>query len=226
MQQVPHLRILDLKKTIPSLTLGIVALALLIFSHFSGQKNITVEKNLISPPQGLQHMLFGYGETTTDLLWIRAIQDFDFCDKPVNKQTCTGNSWLFRMLDVITDISPQFRIPYAAGGLALSVIITDVSGATRIFEKGVAALPQDWTISYRGAYHYLYEEKNKKRAAELLIQSAKTGGPTWLYALAGRLYSDSGELDLAKALLQEMIDNKQDENLIQRLRNKIASMQK
>ena len=127
------------------------------------------------------------------------------------------------MLDTATDLSPSFRIAYAAGGLALTVIISDIDGATKIFDKGVKALPHDWTIQYRAAYHYMYEVKDNKHAAELLIQAADNGAPPWTRVLAGRLYSDSGNVQLAEALLQEMIDTKQDDSLIERLREKIEA---
>ena len=172
----------------------------------------------------MERFSFGYNEVVADGFWIRTLQDFDYCDKPVSKQVCQSNSWLYEMLDTITNLSPHFRIPYAAGALALTVIITDVDGATKIFDKGVKAFPQDWPILYRAAYHYLYEVKDNKRAAELLIEAGKNGAPPWVLTLAGRLYSDSGNLDLAKALLQEMKESKQDTTLIERLEKKIESI--
>ncbi|KYG63039.1 hypothetical protein AZI87_16340 [Bdellovibrio bacteriovorus] len=159
-----------------------------------------------------------------DLFWIRAVQDFDYCDQQIAQNVCRNNSWLYSMLDTITNLAPKFRIPYAAGALALTVIITDVDGATKIFEKGVKEFPNDWRISYRAAYHYLYEVKDNKRAAELLIQAGKNGAPPWVFTLAGRLYSDSGNMELAEALLQEMKDTQQDPTLIKRLQDKIDSM--
>ena len=128
------------------------------------------------------------------------------------------------MLDSTTSLSPNFRIPYAAGGLALSVIVGDIEGASKLFEKGVAAFPNDWPILYRAAYHSLYEMKNKKRAAELLIQAGKNGAPPWVFTLAGRLYSDEGEIFLAESLLQEMKDTKQDASFINRLQEKIDTV--
>ena len=128
------------------------------------------------------------------------------------------------MLDATTNLSPHFRIPYAAGGLALTVIISDIEGATKIFDKGVKPFPHDWPILYRAAYHYLYEVHDKKRAADLLTQAGKNGAPPWVFTLAGRLYSDAGDTELAESLLQEMKDTHQDPTLIQRLQDKIDSM--
>jgi tetratricopeptide (TPR) repeat protein len=193
----------------------------------SNQKNIFIEeknKQFYPPPAMIDKLAFGQSEVFADLLWIRSIQDFSYCESEIAANTCKNNSWLFKMLDAITNLSPHFRMPYATGGVALSVLITDVEGAKNIFEKGVKAFPKDWSIIYRAAYHSLYEVKDKKRAAELLIQAGQNGAPQWVFALAGRLYSDSGNLELAESLLQNMIDTKQDEAVIERLRKKIASL--
>ncbi|WP_235046285.1 hypothetical protein [Bdellovibrio bacteriovorus] len=169
-------------------------------------------------------MTSGYGEVIADLLWIRAVQDFDYCDQQIADNVCRNNSWLFLMLDAVTTLSPNFRVPYAAGALALTVIISDIDGATKIFDKGAKAFPNDWPILYRAAYHYMYEVKDNKRAAELLIQAGKNGAPPWVFTLAGRLYSDAGNLELAESVLQDMINTEQDPVLIKRLQDKIQSM--
>lgn len=214
-----------LKKS-SSLLLGLFAFFLVVITRTHQPALNNASRRLVAPPPQLKHFVFGFNEVVADSLWIRTIQDFDYCDQVQSHNLCKGNSWLYKMLDATTDLSPQFRIPYAAGGLALTVLISDVEGATKIFEKGVRSLPKDWTISYRAAYHYLYEVKDKKRAAELLTQAGDNGAPPWVFSLAGRLYSDSGELELAQQLLQEMKDTNQDPTLIKRLEDKIESMKK
>lgn len=206
--------------------LGIFSLMLLIWSQLYQPHSSKYVFQPIAPPPMIEHFSFGFNEVLADTLWIRAIQDFDYCDQEIAKHQCIQDSWLYRMLDAVTDLSPHFRMAYAAGGLALTVIISDIPGATKIFEKGVQQFPHDWPLLYRAAYQYLYEVKDKKRAAELLIQAGENGAPPWVFSLAGRLYSDSGELELAEKLLQEMKDAQQSELLIQRLEDKIASIKK
>lgn len=220
----PFFSLQGFRTTIPSLVLGIVAFVCIFFSQ-QGWKSVEVsERRLLLPPQGIEHFSFGYSEVVADVFWIRAVQDFDYCEVRIAENVCTNNSWLYQMLDTITNLSPHFRIPYAAGALALTVIISDIDGATKIFDKGVKAFPQDWPILFRAAYHYLYEVKDKQRAAELLVEAGKNGAPPWVYALAGRLYSDTGYLELAQSLLNEMIQTNQDPAVIKRLQDKISSM--
>jgi hypothetical protein len=210
---------------LPGLVLGTVAIALVATSQLRLPDTYKIDRQLIPPPPHIERFAFGYQEVIADTLWIRALQDFDYCDAQIAKNVCRNNSWLFQMLDSITNLSPHFRVAYAAGALALTVIITDIDGATKIFDKGVIAYPNDWPLLYRAAYHYLYEVNDKKRAAELLIAAGKNGAPSWVFSLAGRLYSDSGKLDLANALLEQMIREKQDPSIIDRVRKKIESIE-
>lgn len=207
------------------LLLFIFAVALICFSRNQKLVLSKAEQGFISPPENIEYFMVGYKEIASDFFWIRAIQDFDFCDKAAAERVCENNSWLYKILDTTTSLSPYFRTVYVDGALALTIIITDIKGATSLFEKGLIYFPNDWRLAYYAAYHYLYEEKNLPRAAELLIVAGKNGAPPWVMTLAGRLYSDSGALDLAKSVLQNMIDTKQEKSLIERLEAKIKVME-
>ncbi len=209
---------------IPSLILGIFAFTLVLVTQFSYIAPVIPKGSYLAPPPMFEHFTFGYNEIMADSLWIRLLQDLDYCEQTIAENTCKNDSWLYQMVDTVTNLSPKFRVAYAAGGLALTVLITDIDGATKIFDKSVKAFPKDWPILYRAAYHYLYEVKDNKRAAELLIQAAENGAPPWTRTLAGRLYSDSGNIDLAERLLQDMKDSGQDEYLIKRLEQKIQTI--
>lgn len=183
-------------------------------------------RSYLSPPD-LKHFAFGYKEQIADVMWIRAIQDFDFCSEKINSQECKGQSWLYQMIHQITELSPDFRMPYAAGSLALTIIISDYAGASKIFDKAVQKFPTDWPILSRAAYHALYEEKNKLKAAELLKQAAKQpGAPEWYYSLSGRLFAEGGELALGEALLRELKASNQPEHVIERLSQKLEEHKK
>ena len=206
--------------------LGIFSLSFILFSQVWLDRKLERPKAFIAPPSQIHHLAFGFNEVAADSIWIRALQDFDYCEEPLGQHLCKGQSWLFKMLDAATNLSPKFRILYASGALALTVVISDYEGATLLFEKGVKEFPRDWPILYRAGYHYLYEVGNKNRAAELFRQAADNGAPGWLYTLAGRLYSDSGSVDIAEKILEEMIKPEQDPAFIERLRQKIESMKK
>lgn len=214
---------------IPSFLLGIFSFSLLVFTQFAGYLPVKPpQSRYISPPPMLEHFTFGYAEILADSIWVRTIQDMDYCENSIAEvngvSLCNNESWLYKMINTITNLSPRFRTPYAVGSLALTVLITDIEGASKIFDKAVAAFPNDWPILYRAAYHYLYEVKDNKKAGDLLVRAADNGAPSWTRTLAGRLYSDSGNIELAEKLLQEMKDTNQEPMLIKRLEAKIQSM--
>ncbi|MBX3041198.1 MAG: hypothetical protein KF789_10885 [Bdellovibrionaceae bacterium] len=173
-------------------------------------------------PPDFQYFTFGMKEQAADMLWLRAVQDFDYCEKSESPHQCVRRGWLYNMLDLITDMAPSFRMPYAVGGLALSVLISDTEGATRFFEKGVHRFPHDWAIVSRAAYHALYEEKDRPKAIRLLTQAAKEGAPKWYFLLANRLAVEDGHLDLAENLISDVeAANYGDDRLLQSLRERV-----
>jgi hypothetical protein len=218
-------KLVDFTKNPSFLLLGFFSFFLVLYSQIYASKGLLEKpRDLLSPPTGIEHFTFGHKDVLADFLWIRAIQDFDYCDQQVTKNLCVGKSWLYRMLNSITDLSPKFRMPYATGAVALSVLVSDVEGAAKIFDKGVEQYPNDWPILYRAAYHYLYEVKDKRRAADLFIRAGRNGAPPWVFSLAGGLYSETNHKVAADAVLQEMIKTEVDPTIIKRLEEKLANI--
>ncbi|HEY8271289.1 MAG TPA: hypothetical protein VIG33_10410 [Pseudobdellovibrionaceae bacterium] len=216
---------LDFTKSSSFSLLGLFSFFLIMYSHIYASKGLLEKpRDLLSPPAGVEHFTFGHRDVTADFLWIRAIQDFDYCDQQIAKNLCVSKGWLYRMLNTITDLSPTFRMPYATGAVALSVLVSDIEGAARIFDKGIENYPKDWRILYRAAYHYLYEVKNKKKAADLFIRAGREGAPAWVFSLAGGLYNDSNERAAAEAVLQEMLKTEMEPIIIKRLQEKLEKI--
>lgn len=206
----------------PSIILGAFAFLAIYLSLKGTLPLLEDQSRFISPPDHIERMTFGFSEVASDIFWIRTVQDMDYCEQQADLNICVNNSWLYTMLNAITNLSPHFRVAYSAGTLALTVLISDIQGATQLFEKALKYFPNDWVINYRAAYHYIYEVKDKKRAAVLLETAAKNGGPPWLYSLAGGLYSESGSQQAAQTLLKYMIQTEQDTAIIKRLQEKLA----
>ncbi len=190
----------------------------------------------VPPPKEIKHFHFGYAETMADVFWIRVLQDFFICDRAIENlnhtaSTACKKSWVFQMLDLVTDLAPKFGMPYYYGATVLSVIINDPIGAKLIFDKGVRELPDEWDIAYRAAYHYLIELKDSDGAAKLLVQAGENGAPAWVFSLAGRLYSEEGKAFLAKSVLQSALESQlkssqPDEAAIYKIRQRLEQIEK
>ena len=110
------------------------------------------------------------------------------------------------MLDRITELSPDFQGAYQLGALFLSVVVDDRRGAQLLFEKGLRRFPENGSLAYQAAYHYLYELQDPHRAAQLLEMAGRSGvTPPWVFSLAARLYSKSGQVELGIQVLEEAL---------------------
>lgn len=157
-----------------------------------------------------------------DIFWVRAIQDFDYCDQRVNERDCRGKSWLYSLIEAITELSPDFTVAHSIGALALSVIVSDIEGASLIYDKAVVRFPHSWRIPYAAGTHFLIEEKNREKAAQYYKLAAERGAPTWLYSLSSKLYSETGQREAALMLYQQAVDAKIPEQILKNMRVRLG----
>jgi hypothetical protein len=210
----------------PNLLALLVGLLLVIVAGNPGIKQSEPSRRLQPPPAGLKYLTLGFNEFASDLLWLRLIQDFDYCDRGEGRtQAASGatceRGWVYQMLAAITELTPKFATAYRAGGIMLSVLVDDRQGASEIFERGLKEFPSDWSLQYRAAYHYLYNTDDRARAADLLVGAARNGGPAWLYALAAKLYTEQGKARFGKAVLEEVLEKNADERFTPRIKERL-----
>ena len=183
---------------------------------------LQTKQALIAPPPKMEYFSFGYQMPIADNLWIRSIQDFDYCETQIAENQCKNNSWLAEMLDTVTTLAPDYKIAYETGGLALTIIISDYAGASKIFDKGVIMFPYDVKLLFRAAYHAIFEEKKPEKAADLLVRAAKVGGQPWYYSLATKLYTEAGKKDLALEVYKDIQGTDVEPGTLKRIRGKLG----
>lgn len=180
----------------------------------------------IAPPVELKYLNAGFSSSVSDSFWLRAIQDFDFCSKPLNDTECNGKSWLFHTLNLVVELDTTFLEAFYYGGLALTVIISDYAGASVIFDKAVISFPKHWSILYTAAYHAFFHENDKLKASRLYLAASDNGAPDWVRLTAGRLAGEGGDLVSARDILQQLIDHAVDPAWIEILKKKIEALDK
>ncbi len=183
---------------------------------------------MIAPSKSLSKMTFGFDQAMSGLLWLKFLQNSDYCESVEKKSFIGGPKcpWQVQTLDLITDLSPKARIYFAIGTLILSVVVSDVSGADFLFDKAVVSFPNDWPILYRAAYHALMESNDKSKAMKYLVRAGNSGAPPWVYSLAGRIAVENGEIEMAESLLFQLKREGQKKEIIERLEQKIAAKRK
>ncbi|MFN8790361.1 MAG: hypothetical protein ACK5Y2_02785 [Bdellovibrionales bacterium] len=204
--------------------LALAALWLMLWTSAHGQA--TKVKDFVPPPPNIEHFSFGLRHQLADTLWVRAIQDFDYCEEKLAEHLCKGNGWLSKILLAIVRLDPDFYMVYFTGGLSLTVLVSDYEGASQVFDLGVAKFPDQWRLLFAAAYHALYEEKNEKKAADLYLAAAKNGAPEWVFALANRLYQKTGDTQMTDEILSLMKNVIKDEEMLAKIQDRIQNKQK
>ena len=185
-----------------------VIFSVLLFSFKDTQGDRRISKRVHPlPPAHLKQYSFGYAELIADLLWLRYLQDLEYCAPKEWASQMEGKAcskgWGYQMLSSIHELAPKFRIPMAVGPMNLSVLQDDFDGAGDLFVLAAKAFPEDWAILYRAAYHFLYEGEDTGKAAYYALEASKYGGPWWLKSLASKLYQKEGQAELALNILQD-----------------------
>jgi len=196
---------------------------------------------LIPPPREIEHFNLGYREPASDVIWLRLIQDFDYCDTNLESQIITTilddgrvqkvmpkcsteKGWVFLMLDAVTKLSPKFYAPYRHGGALLSVIVHDNEGARLIYERALSNFPNDWSLLYMAAFHYMSNLHDNEHAADYLMRAGKNGAPKWVFGLAAKLYSAEGRAQFAKTILEQEIEADPDSAIADHFRARLAEI--
>ncbi len=180
----------------------------------------------IAPPDLITYLAAGTKVQMSDSFWLRAIQDFDYCDSVINQKECSGKSWLFKIINAVADLDPNFFEAHYYGALALTIIISDYEGASAIFDKAVVHFPKSWMLFYAAGYHALVEEKNKIKAAKLYLEAGNLGAPSWVPLMAGKLAADAGDIDYSAQILEGMIAMNQQPEYVERLKKKLEQKKK
>ena len=165
-----------------------------------------------APPTFIRHFSFGFPDLYADFLWIRLIQNVDFCNAQQGIPRYDGKAsyqcekgWSYKMTDTLTELAPRFLAPYLISGSIMSVIMRDKEGAKKIYDKGLERFPDNWKLFFNAGYHYLLEIKDREKGAELFFKAAENGGPLWLYDLSAKQYEESGKLLVARQILRELL---------------------
>lgn len=237
----PRFGNLSWKTLSPNFLFGLLFLSFLFYIQSGLQIHHPSESRPQIRPSYLQHKFaFSHRELFGDAYFMRALQDVGYCrtksitdsngklitDPKLITQNCEDKSWLFSIFDLATDLHPEYRLSFKIGALALSVLISDLQGASLLLDKARLFYPRDKALLMISAYHELYETKNKIKAAQLMVEAARNGAPQWYFSLAGRIYEDQGQKAMTNEVIKEMQTSGVPGQFIERLKSKIETSRK
>jgi hypothetical protein len=138
-----------------------------------------------------------------DLYWLKLINVIG------TSKTAMETREAYAYGNLVTDLDPQFRIPYWFAGVNLPYfedrVWRNADLASELFAKAYARFPDDLKITMGYAQNEMLFLNHHLKAAELLEHASQLpGAPTYAGPLSARLRAEQGEFDGALALAAEL----------------------
>lgn len=189
------------------------------------ERERVVEKELLLPKSRyLRYISLGFREMVADLLWLRVTQmygEIDFQEKATKKEW----KYLYRMTSMVTDLDPYFFIPYYFSAVVFPWHANMVEEANRLLMKGMVYRSWDWRLPfYIGFNVYYFLGDNRKAAHYILRASRLPQSPQYLPKLASRLLYESGRLESAIALLEEILKTTEDPSFKEEIERRLKAL--
>jgi hypothetical protein len=152
----------------------------------------------------------GHLQLVADYYWLQLIQATG------SARNAEEYRDIYPYAELVTDLDPQFASVY---GFAAGVLPTNLGRetwvntqeSTRLLRKGLPLFPDDLEMNVLLAYNLSAFHKEFGEAARVLEHASKLpGAPSYLPALATRLYAQSGAVDAGLALARSLADSAED----------------
>lgn len=131
------------------------------------------DEELLYYPKGplVQKAALGHTALAADFAWIRAVQYYGEHKRSDRKFDMMGH-----LIQIITDLDPQFVNAYIFGGMVIAQDGRNVEAALALMEKGLKNNPNDWQMNFETGFMHYTCAKNYTRAAELFRRSSLLPG--------------------------------------------------
>lgn len=208
---------------------GLLVVLSVIGIHYS-QNQLLIEEERMKPlmveqlkpinPKLIQPFLFGHGAFYADVFWIDTIQ------KSVDHEVPNMFEYIYKMVDLVTDLDPRFSQVYIWSSSALEFANSKNYTRKEKVEKGNEMLlkgwnyiqqdakgwnyyPRYWMIAQLLAYNYGFELKDKEKALEytkilMFVPDLPSHMKTWAAGLY-RKSNDSKEKSKGISFLENLL---------------------
>lgn len=141
-----------------------------------------------------------------DLMWMRSSYYFG-----AHALTDREYPYFTHLLDMVTDLSPKWDLPYIFGAVLLPVEADSLEDGLFIINKGLIHHPNNWELWFFKGFYYFKLMDDKIEGAKMLQRAGQLpGSPIYLSNLAATLATKAGEKELAVRFLQEALGNVRD----------------
>ena len=158
-----------------------------------------------------------------DFLWMRTAYYF-------GRHALTNREYpyLLHLLDLITDLSPEWELPYFFGAVILPTEADELEDGFYLIEKGLKYHPDNWRLWFFKGF-YLWKSRGDILSAAHALHTASLlpDAPVYLGRLSATFATRAGRQELAMRFIEEALQNVQDpvqqKILLEKLREVIGS---
>jgi len=173
----------------------------------------------LPPAAAVRPFFLGYHALAADLFWIRTVQYFG-----EHVQTDRSYPHLHRLVDLTTDLDPQFVDAYQLGGLLLS-LGRAYPESIAIYRKGIERNPDRWELPYDLGRMYFLDRGDVPAALEWFERaSALPGHGHYVPRMVARLRARIGLVDAAIEMWERMLETTDNEWVRQTAEREIAKL--
>lgn len=179
-------------------------------------------------PGAIKKMALGYEGLLADIYWMRAIQYYGRREEADRRPVRYKN--LAAMLDITSTLDPDMLDVYRAGSIFLAepdpVGAGQPEQAVALLDKGIARHPEEWRLRLDKGFIYFWFLKDYRNAGEAWLEGSRLGtAPPWMASLAAMALSRGGEIETAKMLWRQQLEQSERADIKDNARNHLASTQ-
>jgi len=167
-------------------------------------------EEIIYLPKGkiLKYLFLGERNSFADFLWLNFIQYYGH-----HLQTDRKFTYLYQILDVLTELDEKFLHAYTFGSVLLAHDLKDREKSEKLMKKGIYNNPIKWEYYFwLGFLNYTFFKDYEKAGRYFRLSSKKPGAPESAYRWAAFVYYKKlKKLELSLILWDELYRNSKNE---------------
>lgn len=193
-----------MKRRLAEIAGGIVAIVLLFEASRAvdglSQRKHRLDVLYLPSGQFVAQTALGYRDLAADILWFKMVQYYGGYRMGENDLA------LFRhLVDVITDLDPQFTFAYVFGALIIAEDLGRFEQGIAVLEKGMRNNPADWWLPFElGFLDYVYAHDYERAVSHFRKAAALPGAGPQAARFAAFAAGKAGHVETSIAMWEEL----------------------
>jgi hypothetical protein len=219
-----------------SLLIAILVLSLAVAANYAAITKVSRERDTLRKEEGTgllfpasisRIVALEYKGLLADVLFSRA-QTF-YGGKLSRKEVLSEEewSWIYKSVDIATDLDPYFLDPYYFGALTLAWDANNVKEANVLLTKALRYRTWDWTIPFYLGFNYFYFLQDNEKASDYLMEASRRPGASSLMVnLAAKLSYKVNRTENAIVFLDAILKRTDDERLRKEYETRLLALKR